>query len=147
MKALKKQEDINLTTRWRSICLDFMKAYQDQDVDRMVSLCHNNSTVAFLPLGDAGKGSINEFGRQIWMALISAFPDIDNTVHNVRAEDGKINCIVNIRGTQAGDFAGIVSKGKSFDCEHIFVFTLDKKHQIKHLDVQWDHGEFEKQLS
>lgn len=147
MKALKNHQEANLVTTWRSICLDFMKAYQNQKVEKMIALCHPSSTVAFQPLGAAGEGSIHELGRHIWGALIDAFPDIDNTVHNVRAEDGRIRCVVSIRGTQAGDFAGIKSTGQSFDCEHIFIFTLDDNHQIKHLDVQWDHAEFEKQLS
>ena len=132
---------------WKNICVDFMKAYQEQNVAQMIAFCDIHSTLHFKPLGDDGKGKIIELGQNLWTTLIDCFPDMDNTVHSLVAKDGKIKCIVSIRGTQAKDFAGIKSKGSSFDSEHIFVFELDANHKIKHLDIEWDHADFVKQLS
>ena len=82
----------------------------------------------------------------MWNYLIDCFPDLDNTVHSVSHEEGKIVAKVSIRGTQAKDFAGITSKNLSFDSEHIFVFTLNESNEIRHIDVTWDHADFQRQL-
>ena len=146
MNPLQKTERQNLQI-WTNRCIDFMKAYQDQKVDEMIALCDPQSSIWFKPLGDDGKGKVHELGKNLWTALIESFPNIDNTVHSISAEDGKIRCIVSIRGTQQKDFAGIVSKGCTFDSEHIFIFQLDDKQKIQHLDIEWDHTDFVNQLS
>ncbi len=142
---LEKSEGRKLST-WKNVCVKFMKAYQDQNVERMIGYCDPNGTVCFRPLEDQGKGLIHELGKQLWMLLIDCFPDIDNTVHSMLQENGKIFGRVSIRGTQVKDFAGIPSQGLKFDSEHIFVFTLDENHQIQHIDVDWDHADFQRQL-
>ena len=146
MKPLKHSITDNLHI-WKNICVDFMKAYQDQNVDQMINLCDPKSTVWFRPLGEEGKGKIHELGKGLWEALIDSFPDIDNTIHSITAENGNIRCIVSIRGTQKKDFAGIANKGGSFDSEHIFVFQLDDQQSIQHLEISWDHADFVVQLS
>ncbi len=147
MKAQPQTQTSHHLTLEKNICVDFMKAYQEQHIDQMISLCDPLSTVSFGPLGDEGKGKIHELGRGLWTMLTECFPNLDNTVHSLVAEEGKIKCIVSIRGTQVKDFAGIINKGCTFDSEHIFVFELDEVQKIKHLDIQWDHPDFVKQLS
>jgi predicted ester cyclase len=132
---------------WKNICVDFMKAYQEQEVGRMIALCDPESTVWFKPLGESGRGKIHNLGKSLWSDLIQSFPDIDNTVHSIVAEEGTIRCNVSIRGSQAQEFAGIPNKGGSFDSEHIFVFHLDENHKISHLDIDWDHHDFVHQLA
>jgi hypothetical protein len=146
MKALKKTSTQNLQI-WKNICVDFMNAYQQKNVSKMVSLCGAESTIWFKPLGDNGKGKAHELGKGLWSDLTECFPDLDNTVHSIISEGGVINCVVSIRGTQELDFAGIPNKGGFFDSEHIFVFELDEDHKIKHLVIDWDHEDFVKQLS
>ncbi|NND06062.1 MAG: nuclear transport factor 2 family protein [Saprospiraceae bacterium] len=131
---------------WKNVSLDFLKAYQDHSVESMVALCHKNSTVSFTPLGEDGKGTIQDLGKTMWTYLMDSFPDIDNTVHSVSHEEGKIIAKVSIRGTQAKDFAGISNKGHSFDSEHIFVFTMDDSNEINHININWDHTDFQRQL-
>jgi predicted ester cyclase len=147
MKPLKKSPPQSILQVNKHICVDFIKAYQDQKVDKMISLCDPESTIWFKPLGDHGQGKIHQLGKDLWTTLIKSFPDIDNTVHSIVAEDGQIKCVVSIRGTQTQDFAGIISQGGSFDSEHIFVFELDDHSKIKHLDIDWDHAAFVRQLS
>ena len=130
----------------KNICVDFMQAYQDQDVEKMLRLSHPESGVQFLPLGSDGKGKIHTLGKNIWSSLIQCFPDINNTVHSMSIEDNGITCKVSIRGTQHEVFFGIPNRGASFDCEHIFVFSLNNKHEIEHLTISWDHNEFVTQL-
>ncbi len=142
--AKKPRETLSI---WKNVCVDFMRAYQEQEVSQMISLCHDASTVSFIPLGEHGKGTVWELGRNLWTSLIKSFPDLDNTVHSISSEGERIVCVVSIRGTQAHDFAGIESTGGHFDSEHIFVFTLNKAHQIEHIDIEWDHEDFVRQLS
>ena len=71
----------------KNACVEFMFAYQQHNVEKMLSFCDENGTVDFQSLGEAGKGKIHELGKGIWSALIDCFPDIDNTLDAAVAED------------------------------------------------------------
>ncbi len=132
----------------KNTCVEFMFAYQQRNVERMLGFCHKDGVVHFTPLGESGKGLIHELGKNIWSALIDSFPDIDNTLDAAVAEDDEtVRCQVVIRGTQVKDFAGIISNGKHFDSDHIFIFRLGADQLIRSITVTWDHSDFQKQLS
>ena len=140
---VKEQQELSL----KNACVEFMFAYQQKNVEKMLSFCDLDGEVFFTPLGEGGKGKIHELGQQIWKGLIESFPDIDNTVEAAIAEDGEsVRCQVVIRGTQAKDFAGIVSKGKHFDSDHIFIFHLNEVNRIDNIQITWDHEDFQRQL-
>ena len=140
---VKEQQELSL----KNACVEFMFAYQQKNVARMLSFCDPDGEIFFTPLGEAGKGKIHELGKQLWSALIESFPDIDNTVEAAIAEDGEsIRCQVVIRGTQAKDFAGIINKGKHFDSDHIFIFHLNLENKIDNIRISWDHEDFQRQL-
>lgn len=141
---VKEQHELSL----KNACVNFMFAYQQRNVDKMISFCNPDGAVHFQPLGESGRGKIGELGRGIWSALTDCFPDIDNTLDAAIAEDDNVvRCQVVIRGTQAKDFAGIESKGKHFDSDHIFIFHLDDHNRIDSITVSWDHADFQRQLS
>jgi hypothetical protein len=128
-------------------CVEFMFAYQQKSVSKMLSFCDTEGIVEFLPLGAAGKGKIHELGKAIWTGLIDAFPDIDNTLDAAIAEDeNTVRCQVVIRGTQQRDFADIVNKGAHFDSDHIFIFHLSDENKIDHITIEWNHEDFKRQL-
>lgn len=131
----------------KSPCIQFMFAYAEQDIDRMLALCDPAAEVHFVPLGENGSGRARELGRAIWSSLIECFPDIDNTVHAATQDGDRIRCQVLIEGTQAKDFAGITSHGLRFSSEHIFVFGLDEDYRITDIEVHWDHADFVRQLT
>jgi len=138
-----QQQELSL----KNACVSFMFAYQQRNVNKMLSFCDPKGEIFFKPLGDAGKGTIGELGKGLWTMLIDCFPDIDNTVDAAIAEEGDvIRCQVVIRGTQAKDFAGIVNKGNSFDSDHIFIFRLNSAGKIDRIEVSWDHEDFQRQL-
>ena len=140
---VKEQQELS----FKNACVEFMFAYQQKKVTKMLSFCDPEGTVFFTPLGEGGKGKIHELGKQLWMGLIDSFPDIDNTVEAAIAEDGEsVRCQVVIRGTQTKDFAGIVNKGKHFDSDHIFVFHLNQENKIDDIRITWDHEDFQRQL-
>ena len=137
------QQQLNM----KNSCVQFMFAYQQRNVEKMLSFCDPEGDVHFLPLGEIGKGRIGELGKGMWSTLIDAFPDIDNTLDAAVAEgDNQVRCQVVIRGTQAKDFAGITNKGLRFDSDHIFVFHLNEVNKIDSITVSWDHQDLCRQL-
>src|SRR5438045_3565915 len=99
---LQQQQQLSIKNK----AVEFMFAYQQKDVEKMLSFCDAEGTVEFLPLGPAGIGKIGDLGKAIWGGLIQCFPDIDNTLDAAVAEDeNTVRCQVVIRGTQAKDFA------------------------------------------
>jgi len=143
MTTIEQQKELSL----KNACVSFMFAYQQRNIDKMLSFCDINGEVFFKPLGEQGKGKIMELGKAIWTSLIDSFPDIDNTVDAAIAEDGdSVRCQVVIRGTQVKDFAGITSKGNHFDSDHIFIFRLNTSGKIDKIEIEWDHEDFKKQL-
>lgn len=140
---VQQQQELSLKNK----AVEFMFAYQQKDLKRMLSFCNPDGTVEFLPLGAAGKGKIGELGKAIWAGLMESFPDIDNTLDAAVAQDEKtVRCQVAIRGTQANDLADIKNKGKHFDSDHIFIFHLDDRNQIDHITIEWNHEDFKRQL-
>ena len=141
---IQQKEQLSL----KNACIQFMFAYQQRNVDRMLSFCDPSGEVHFLPLGDNGKGKIGELGKGLWTSLIDCFPDIDNTLDAaVAEEDNSVRCQVVIRGTQTKDFAGIENKGKHFESDHIFIFHFNDDNLIDQIKIQWNHEDFVKQLS
>ena len=131
----------------KNACVEFMFAYQQRNVDKMLEFCSHTGEIQFLPLGKDGTGKIHELGKGLWTALIDCFPDIDNTIDAaVAEEEDTVRCQVVIKGIQAKDFADIPSKGKYFESDHIFIFHLDNNNKIDNISVSWDHADFKRQL-
>jgi len=133
----------------KGTCIEFFSAYQDMDLDRMLSLCDKEGTISFEPLGDAFKGKIYEVGKGLWSAIMDSFPNLDNTVKSQVFDEitNTVTCQVVIFGTQAKEFAGMPSKGKDFDSDHIFIFRFNGQGKIADLKISWDHQGFVGQLT
>lgn len=145
--TVKQKENLDELEK-KGTCIEFFSAYQDMDVERMLSLCNEKGIIEFEPLGDSGKGKINETGKGIWSALMQSFPDLDNTIiqQQYNESDKSVICKVRIFGTQEKEFAGLPGKGLRFDSDHIFVFRFDDKSKIEKIKIQWNHESFVKQL-
>jgi hypothetical protein len=133
----------------KGTCIEFFSAYQDLDIDRMLSLCSPHGTVEFKPLGKDGTGKIYETGKGIWSALMDSFPDLDNTVKSQQYDEGSdsVTCHVVIFGKQQKDFAGIRTKGSGFESDHIFIFRFNPESKIENISIEWDHTSFVRQLT
>jgi hypothetical protein len=145
MTTQTKTQSLTQLTR-KGTCIEFFSAYQEMDIDRMMELCNPEGRVWFKPLGEAGKGSIGELGRNLWLLLMDCFPDLDNTVDSATVQEDSIVCKVCIFGTQQKDFAGIPSKGLRFDSDHIFIFRFSPEDKIEEISIEWDHQSFVRQL-
>lgn len=148
MEALKHENSLDpLFIAWKNRSIEFMKAYQEQNVEKMLSNCSPDCTISFNPLGEAGKGNVHETGKAIWESLIDCFPSLDNTINAVIKENSSIKCEVTIRGRQEKDFGELKSKGHSFEEDHIFIFKINIAGYIKDISIYWDHENFINQLS
>lgn len=131
----------------KNACVEFMFAYQQRNVEKMLSFCDPEGVVFFEPLGKDGQGKIYELGKAIWSGLIESFPNLDNTLDAaVATDENTVQCQVIIRGTQSKDFADIPNNGQSFDSDHIFIFRLGPDNKIQHIHINWNHADFKKQL-
>ncbi|CAN5124338.1 hypothetical protein BH23BAC1_BH23BAC1_31310 [soil metagenome] len=143
---ISKKTDLNDLVKTGTV-LEFFSAYQELDINRMLGLCDQHGEVTFEPLGDAGKGKINELGKNLWLGLMDSFPDLDNTVISSEADNqGNIIAKVNIHGTQEKDFANIPSKNLRFGSDHIFIFHFNEQGLIDKININWDHSSFCSQL-
>jgi hypothetical protein len=144
----KRKDNINTLSK-KGTCIEFFSAYQEHDIDRMIQLCDAEGAVHFEPLGEAGKGKIGEFGKNLWLALMGAFPNLDNTVMNTNLDEStnSVSCTVSIFGTQENEFAGIPSRGNRFESDHIFVFRFNDQQKIDRVNIRWDHERFVQQLT
>jgi hypothetical protein len=143
METVLPQQQISLKNK----CIEFMFAYQQKNLEKMLSFCEPEGLVEFLPFGEDGKGKIGELGRAVWGGLLACFPDIDNTLDAAVAEDeNTVRCQVVISGTQVADFAGVKNHGKHFDSDHIFIFHINDRNKIDHISIQWNHEDFKRQL-
>ncbi len=137
----------NPTLDLKGSAINFMFAYAEQDMEKMMSLCDTEGEVWFKPLGEDGRGKIGELGKGLWSTLIDCFPNLNNTVDSaVLDSDGDVRCQVVIRGKQAKDFAGITCKEEEFDSDHIFIFQHDPQGKISSIHIEWNHADFQRQL-
>lgn len=143
METSYQQQKLSL----KNPCIEFMFAYQQKNVEKMLSFCDPEGIVNFVPMGINGTGKIMELGKSVWTDLIDCFPDIDNTLDAALAEDDDvIRCQVIIRGTQTKDFADIPNKGLKFESDHIFIFHFNPKGKIDKINITWNHFDLRKQL-
>jgi len=132
----------------------FFGAYQAQDVERMVDLCADNADFRYVPFEVRtrqrvlhGDGKVRTVGKAIWTALIDAFPDLSNTMINVRSDDeGNVAAQVSIGGTQAKAFGVIACTGGHYDLPHLFVFHVGSDGLIDDIAAYWDNADWNKQL-
>jgi hypothetical protein len=93
--------------------LAFFDAYRVHDVEYMVDLCTDGADFRYVPFEVRGRqrvlhgeGKVRTIGKVIWTALIDAFPDLNNDVTSLRADEhGNVVAEVSISGTQARPLA------------------------------------------
>jgi len=66
METVSQQQSLSLKNK----CVEFMFAYQQKNLSKMLSFCDLQGTVEFQSLGEAGTGKIGELGKAIWGSLI-----------------------------------------------------------------------------
>jgi hypothetical protein len=132
----------------------FLDAYRVHDVERMVDLCTDGADFRYVPFEVWGRqrvlhgeGKVRTIGKVIWTALIDAFPDLDNAVTSLRADEhGNVAAQVSIRGTQARPFGIIACTGGHYELPHLFLFHVTGDGLIDDIVAYWDNVDWKRQL-
>jgi steroid delta-isomerase-like uncharacterized protein len=62
--------------------------------------------------------------KQVWAALLQAFPDLHLTVEDTIAEGDKVVVRNTVTGTHRGEYLGLTPTGKSVTYNEIFIFRF-----------------------
>ncbi|WP_028059994.1 ester cyclase [Candidatus Solirubrobacter pratensis] len=62
--------------------------------------------------------------KQVWAALLQAYPDLHVAVEDVIAEGDKVVCRNVVTGTHQGEYMGIPPTGKTVTYDEIFIFRF-----------------------
>jgi hypothetical protein len=105
-----------------SVATDFVRALNRRDVSAAIAMCQPAGEV-LLPHLD-GPGTLGGEGRAYFDQLVTAFPDLRiRTKGHFEMNDGVEVAELNVSGTQAGDFIGIVNQEKFCDLDQAWRFT------------------------
>ena len=129
-------------------CLAFFSAFEDGNVERMVSLCAKDAAIDFEPFGDSFSGSVEGIGRIVWKAFAESFPDLKIDLKDIswHKEGQEASCSVHLQGTLLYPFIGIMHTGNNLSIDQQFYLTFNESSLIHTLRVRWNHEEFVKQL-
>jgi steroid delta-isomerase-like uncharacterized protein len=124
----------------------FFNAYNEHDVNKMVSMCSEEGELCYVPMGEKGRGKLREVGKMIWSSLIEAFPDLNVVTHCAFGDDENVAAEVEIGGTQQKDFMQINNQGKRYDLPHAFLLNLNDRGVLTRITAYWDNASFYSQL-
>lgn len=129
-------------------CLSFFSAFEDGNVERMVSLCAPDAAVHFEPFGDSFSGSVEGIGKIVWGAFVESFPDLKVDLQDIRWDNTgtMAYCQVRVKGTQLYPFIGIHQTGHNLKITQHFHLVFDEMTNINIIRVRWNHDEFVQQL-
>ena len=130
-------------------CLAFFSAFEDSNIERMITLCTQDAVIDFEPFGDSFSGTVEGIGRIVWTAFIESFPDMKVTLQDIswNGTGTVAHCAITIRGTQLYPFIGIAKTGRNLSILQQFYLEFDLESKIKVIRVRWNHEDFVKQLT
>ncbi|WP_067673198.1 nuclear transport factor 2 family protein [Nocardia miyunensis] len=137
-----------------AVATDFFDRYRAHDVDGMAELCTVNaefSYPAFEVWGKQrvvrGEGKVATVGKPIWRGLITAFPDLTNTVRRTESnDDGDVVVEVDISGTQQAAWGFIQPSGATYTEPHLFILHVDEDGLIDSISGYFDNAGICRQL-
>jgi ketosteroid isomerase-like protein len=114
------------------VVTEFFDRYRAHDINGMAELCSINADFSYVPVEMWGKqrvlrgdGKVATIGKPLWTGLVTAFPDLTNTVHSVTAnDDGDVVAEVDIAGTQQLAWGLIRPAGRRYCEPHLFIFHV-----------------------
>jgi len=83
----------------------------------------------------------------LWAGLITAFPDLSNTVHAITSnDDGDVVAQVDIEGTQQLAWGLITPAGRHYLEPHLFIFHVGPDLLIDSITAYWNDAGISQQL-
>jgi ketosteroid isomerase-like protein len=137
-----------------AVVTEFFDRYRAHDVNGMADLCSINAGFSYVPVEMWGKqrvlradGTVGTIGKPLWTGLVTAFPDLTNTVHTLTAnDDGDVVAEVDIRGTQQLAWALTKPAGGHYSEPHLFIFRLGEDLLIEAITAYWNDASMSQQL-
>jgi ketosteroid isomerase-like protein len=151
MTALQEQ---TRAVRAATVAATFFDRYRRRDVDGMAELCTANAEFSYPSFEVWGKqrvvrgeGKVATVGKPIWKGLITAFPNLTNTVHRIESnDDGEVVVLVDIGGTQHSAWGFIQPAGKAYNEPHLFVLHVDDDGLIDSISGYFNNASICQQL-
>lgn len=136
------------------VVTEFFIRYRARDVNGMADLCAINASLSYVPVEIWGKqrvvrgdGTVGTIGKPLWTGLLTAFPDLTNTVHTITAnDDGDVVAEVDIEGTQQLAWGLIRPAGQHYCEPHLFIFHVGEDLLIDSMTGYWNDAGISQQL-
>ena len=137
-----------------AVVTKFFDRYRAHDVNGMADLCSINAGFSYVPVEMWGKqrvlradGTVGTIGKPLWTGLVTAFPDLTNTVHTVAAnDDGDVVAEVDIEGTQQLAWGLVTPAGRDYREPHLFIFQVGTDLLIDSITAYWNDAGISQQL-
>ena len=137
-----------------AVVTEFFDRYRAHDINGMADLCSINASLSYVPVEIWGKqrvlrgdGTVGTVGKPLWTGLVTAFPDLSNTIHAVTAnDDGDVVAEVDIEGTQQLAWGLIAPAGRHYREPHLFIFHVGLDGLIDSITAYWDNAGISRQL-
>ena len=134
-----------------AVVTEFFDRYRAHDINGMADLCSINASLSYVPVEVWGKQRVlrgdGKVGKPLWTGLVTAFPDLTNTVHAVTAnDDGDVVAEVDIEGTQQLAWGLIRPAGQHYCEPHLFVFHVGPDLLIDSMTGYWNDAGISQQL-
>ena len=136
------------------VVAEFFDRYRAHDVEGMTDLCSINAGFFYVPVELWGKqrvlrgdGKVRTIGKPLWAGLITAVPDLSNTVHAITSnDDGDVVAQVDIEGTQQLAWGLITPAGRHYLEPHLFIFHVGPDLLIDSITAYWNDAGISQQL-
>src|ERR1700689_4602037 len=136
------------------IVAEFFDRYRAHDVEGMTDLCSINAGLSYVPVELWGKqrvlrgdGKVRTIGKPLWAGLITAFPDLSNTVHAITSnDDGDGVAQAAIEGTQQLPWGLTTPAGRHSREPHLFIFHVGPDLLIDGITAYWNDAGISQQL-
>jgi ketosteroid isomerase-like protein len=125
----------------------FIAAYAVGDRDAMLALCARDATTLYIPWGSAGENAVSS-AVDVWRRYPAAFHDFAMPITSVHEDVAQRTAIVATlnSGIQRENVDGIVSRGGTMSCPHLFVIAFDERGLITSVEVWCDQLTLYRQL-
>lgn len=129
----------------RSLAEKFFAHLEAGEVDQILGLAAPGATVSLVPLNRNGPMAAD--GAYYLRELARSFPDLLVRVRRLFVtSDNTAVAEINIDGTQAADFLGVVNQEKHFDLDQAWMLTITPDDRISAVIAYWDQNQLYRRL-
>ena len=129
----------------RSLAEQFFVQMQAGEVDEMLAMMTPDATVSLVPLDR--HGSMTADGAYYLRELARSFPDLVVRVRRLFVTaDNTAVAEINIDGTQAAGFLGVLNQDKHFDLDQAWMLTVTPDDRIGAVIAYWDQNQLYRRL-